>query len=41
MMDQVDTKYILLAAVSVILSISTWAKYRGFEYIMKNYRWIQ
>ena len=40
MMDQVDTKYILLAAVSVILSISTWAKYRGFEYIMKNYRWM-
>lgn len=40
MIDQVDTEYILLAAFSAILSLCTWAKYRGFEYIIKNYRWV-
>jgi len=40
MIDQIDTEYILFAAVSAILSLCTWAKYRGFEYIIKNYRWV-
>lgn len=40
MIEQVDKEYILLAAVSAILSLGTWAKYRGFEYIIKNYRWL-
>lgn len=24
----------------VVLSLLSWAKYRGLEYIIKNYRWV-
>ncbi|XP_063399264.1 delta(24)-sterol reductase-like isoform X1 [Mytilus trossulus] len=40
MIEGIEPTYILLAAVSAIVSLCTWAKYRGIEYIIKNYRWV-
>lgn len=40
MIEGIEPTYILLAAVSAVVSLCTWAKYRGIEYIIKNYRWV-
>lgn len=40
MIGSVDPEYLLLGVASALLSLVTWIKYRGLEYVIKNYRWV-
>jgi len=33
-------KSILLFAIPAFMSLNVWIRYRGLEYVIKNYRWV-
>lgn len=34
------TGYVVVGAGTVFLSVLGWMRYRGLEYVVKNYRWV-